>query len=308
MPVAIPFVREHEVSYGTVERLSPLVRRITANNPGPFTFKGTGTYVIGRGEVAIIDPGPALDAHIDALLAATAGETITHLVITHTHGDHSPGARRLKEHTGAPTYGYGPHPALARQAEVSATEEERQEERSDLDFVPDVVVGDGDVIAGSGWTLEAISTPGHISNHLCYALREERTLFTGDHIMGWSTTVLPAPDGNLADYLASMDKLLPRPETLYVPTHGPAIADPKPLIEALVAHRHERTEQVLEALQAGVTKIPDMVARMYVDLDPKLEKAAGASVYAHLLQLLRDGTVVAEGEGRKAEFRLAGRH
>jgi glyoxylase-like metal-dependent hydrolase (beta-lactamase superfamily II) len=305
MPVTIPFVREHEVSYGAVDRVSPLVRRITANNPGPFTYKGTGTYVIGSGEIAVIDPGPADEGHIDALLAATAGETITHIVITHTHGDHSPGAQSLKEHTGASTYGFGPHPALARQAEVTATDEERQEERSDLDFSPDVFLADGDVVEGTGWTLEAIYTPGHISNHLCFALAAEEILFTGDHIMGWSTTVLPAPDGNLADYLASMAKLLPRPETLFVPTHGPAIADPVPLVEALVAHRHERTEQIMSALRAGITKIDDIVPTMYVDLDPKLVKAAGASVYAHLLQLSRDGTVRADGEGRRADFHLA---
>jgi glyoxylase-like metal-dependent hydrolase (beta-lactamase superfamily II) len=305
MPVPIPFVREHEVSYGAVDRLSPLVRRVTADNPGPFTYKGTGTYLIGTGEVAVIDPGPANDAHIEALLAATAGETITHLVITHTHGDHSPGAEALKKHTGAPTYGFGPHPPLARQAELTARDEERQEERSDLDFAPDVAITDGARIEGTGWTLEAVYTPGHISNHLCYALAEERTLFTGDHIMGWSTTVLPAPDGNLADYLASMAKLLPRPETLYVPTHGPAIAEPRPLVEALVAHRHERTEQIVAALRTGITKIADIVPTMYVDLDPKLVKAAGASVYAHLLQLERDGTVRVDGEGRKADFHLA---
>ncbi|MDQ1424717.1 MAG: hypothetical protein QOD72_2215 [Acidimicrobiaceae bacterium] len=304
MPVTIPFVREHEVSYGAVDRLSPLVRRITAKNPGPFTYKGTGTYVIGTGEVAVIDPGPTDEAHIEALLAATAGETITHLVITHTHGDHSPAARALKEHTGAPTYGFGPHPALARQAELSLRDEERQEERSDVDFAPDIAVVDGDVIKGTGWTLEAVYTPGHISNHVCYALGEEKILFTGDHIMGWSTTVLPAPDGNLADYLASMAKLLPRPETLFVPTHGPAIADPRPLIEALVAHRHERTEQILAALHAGITKIDDMVPAMYVDLDPKLVKAAGASVSAHLLQLSRDGAVRIDGDGRQADFHL----
>jgi glyoxylase-like metal-dependent hydrolase (beta-lactamase superfamily II) len=305
MPVTIPFVREHDVSYGAVDRLSPLVRRITANNPGPFTYKGTGTYVIGSGEVAVIDPGPADEAHIEALLAATAGETITHLVITHTHGDHSPGARALKEHTGASTYGFGPHPALARQAELTATDEDRQEERSDVDFAPDVLLTDGDVVEGTGWTLEAVYTPGHISNHLCYALAAERILFTGDHIMGWSTTVLPAPDGNLSDYLASMAKLLPRSETMFVPTHGPAIADPVPLVEALVAHRHERTEQIMDALRSGITKIDDMVPTMYVDLDPKLVKAAGASVYAHLLQLSRDGTVRVDGDGRKADFRLA---
>jgi glyoxylase-like metal-dependent hydrolase (beta-lactamase superfamily II) len=305
MPVPIPFVREHEVSYGAVDRLSPLVRRITANNPGPFTYKGTGTYVIGTGEVAVIDPGPPDEAHIEALLAATAGETITHLVITHTHGDHSPGARALKEHTGAPTYGFGPHPELARQAELTVRDEERQEERSDLDFAPDIVIGDGDVIEGTGWTLEAVYTPGHISNHLCYSLAEEHTLFTGDHIMGWSTTVLPAPDGNLADYLASMAKLLPRAETLFVPTHGPAIADPKPLVDALVAHRHERTEQILAALRSGITTIAEMVPTMYIDLDPKLVKAAGASVYAHLLQLSRDGSVRIDGDGREADFHLA---
>ena len=206
--MSIPFVRDMEFEYGAVAEMSPLVRRVIARNPGPFTFHGTGTYIIGREQVAIIDPGPTDEAHIDALLDAVRGETVTHILITHTHRDHSPAAAATKR----------PAPAV--------------EEGADFDFEPDQTLRDGDTISGPGWSITAVHTPGHTSNHLCFALSEEETLFSGDHIMGWSTSVIAPPDGCMTDYLASLHKLLARKDRLFRPTHGPAIADPKPLVRS----------------------------------------------------------------------------
>lgn len=295
----VPFNRDFDVEYGRVDQVSPLIRRVVAENPGRFTFTGTGTYVVGHGRVAVIDPGPALPEHLAALERALDGEVVTHILITHTHGDHSPGAAPLKQRTGAPTYGFGPHPAadirIGTPSEGAATEdtapETPQEERSDLDFVPDVVTRDGDVIAGDGWTIEALHTPGHISNHLCFALREESALFTGDHVMGWSTSVIPSPDGNLTDYMTNLRRLLDRDDAIYWPTHGPPITEPRRFVTALIAHREERTAQVLERLAAGDSTIDAMVPAMYADVDPALHPAAARSVLAHLVALAHDGTV-----------------
>ena len=203
MPVDIPFRRDIAFEYGRLERVAPGIRRIVARNPGPFTFKGTGTYVVGDGEVAVIDPGPELEEHIAALLAGLADEQVTHILVTHTHRDHSPAARALKSATGAPTCGFGPH-AGGRRGEAGT------EEGGDWDFVPDIVVADGAEIAGRGWRFEAVHTPGHTSNHLCFALPESSILFSGDHVMGWSTSVIAPPDGDMAAYMASLDKLLTR--------------------------------------------------------------------------------------------------
>lgn len=316
---------DHEVAYGEVDQVSPLVRRVTAENPGKFTFRGTGTYIVGRGQVAIIDPGPTNEAHIEAVLKAVEGETVTHLLITHTHSDHSPGAALIKDHLDVPTWGFGPHPSLpadwpddeltdpsgpepARATgstgktvlRANASEEPRDEEQSsreqseregDVDFLPDVVVKHGDVIAGGGWTVEALHTPGHISNHLCFGLAEENGLFTGDHVMGWSTTVIPAPDGNLGHYLESLELLLPRTDEVYWPTHGAPVRNPQRFVEALIAHRNSRTEQVLASLGDGLSAIPDMVAVMYADKPKELHKPAAKSVLAHLRHLVEGGRV-----------------
>ena len=287
MAASIPFVREIEFEYGAVDQVSPLIRRVVAHNPGPFTYTGTGTYIVGRGEVAVIDPGPALPEHVGAILAALEGETITHQIITHTHLDHSPATRLLAEATGAPTYGYGPH--------GSGRDEITAEEGGDHDFTPDVTLRDGDVIEGAGWTLSAVHTPGHTSNHLCFALAGEDALFSGDHVMGWSTSVISPPDGDMADYFASLRKLLGRDDRVYWPTHGPPITDPKPFVQAFIAHREDRERQILDCLGRGVGRIPRMVEVMYADVDRGLYPAAARSVLAHLVHMVGDGRAACDG-------------
>ncbi len=288
MAAAIPFRRALEFSYGVSDTLSPLIRRVIAENPSPFTFHGTGTYIIGRGEVAVIDAGPDLASHVAALLRALEGETVSHLLVTHTHRDHSPATRHLKAATGAKSYGFGPHGGGLMGEDV--------EEGADRDFMPDVTVGDGDVMRGAGWTLEAVHTPGHTSNHLCFALREENALFSGDHVMGWSTTVVSPPDGDMADYMASLARLGARPESVFWPTHGPAIEAPGEFTAALIAHREAREAQIAACLEDGLTGIPDMVRRMYADVNPVLHGAAARSVLAHLIHMVETGRAACAGE------------
>src|SRR5436190_9974775 len=248
MAVDIPYRRELAFEYGRLEQVAPGVRRIVARNPSPFTFRGTGTYVIGSGEVAVIDPGPDLVEHVEALLAGLSGERVTHILITHTHRDHSPAAAPLKVATGAPTYGFGPH-ARGRRGEPGV------EEGGDWDFVPDVRLHDGDAVSGKGWRFEAVHTPGHTSNHLCFALPDSGILFSGDHVMGWSTSVISPPDGDMAAYLASLEKLLSRQDHAYWPTHGPAISEPQRHVRAFIAHRREREAGLIECLKAGVETV-----------------------------------------------------
>ena len=286
--MSIPFVRDVEFEYGVVDQVSPLIRRVICNNPGGFTFHGTGTYIIGQGEVAVIDPGPLDDDHIAALERAVQGETVTHILITHTHRDHSPAAAPFKKLTGAPTYGYGPHGGDRGGPKV--------EEGGDYEFVPDHVIKDGDVIEGKGWTFEAIHTPGHTSNHICFALREENAIFTGDHVMGWSTSVISPPDGNMSDYMSSLREILTREEEIYWPTHGPAITGPKAHVEAFITHRSGREDAILECIRDGRNTIPAMVEVMYADVDKRLHRAAGRSVFAHLLHMAETGRVTADGK------------
>jgi glyoxylase-like metal-dependent hydrolase (beta-lactamase superfamily II) len=294
----IPFVRELKFEYGACEQVSPLVRRVIANNPGPFTYLGTGTYIIGKGEVAVIDPGPAMDDHLSAILAATAGETITHILITHHHLDHSPLAAPLKAKTGATIYGCAVKGA-AGPAQV------QMEEGGDDAFRPDISVCDGGVFEGPGWTLEAIPTPGHTSNHICYALAEENALFCGDHIMGWSTTVISPPDGDMGDYFASLELIKARGFTTLWPTHGPPVREVTPFIDAYIAHRRAREAQILKALAEGHIRIKDMVPVLYKDVDPRLHPAAAHSVLAHMIQLVREGRVLASGEpGLDSDYAL----
>ena len=285
--MSIPFVRDVEFKYGVVDQISPLIRRVICNNPGGFTVHGTGTYIVGQGEVAVIDPGPLDDDHIAALEHAVEGETVTHILITHTHRDHSPAAALLKKSTGAPTYGYGPHGGDRGGPKV--------EEGGDYEFVPDQEIKDGDVIEGQGWTFEAIHTPGHTSNHICFALREENAIFSGDHVMGWSTSVISPPDGNMADYMNSLSKMLTRDEEIYWPTHGPAIADPKTHVEAFIAHRNGREDAIMECIRDGRNTIPEMDEVMYADVDLRLHRAAGRSVFAHLLHMVETGRVTTDG-------------
>ncbi|MEL0111422.1 MAG: MBL fold metallo-hydrolase [Rickettsiales bacterium] len=285
--MTIPFVREIEFEYGSVAELTPLIRRVICNNPGGFTFHGTGTYIVGRDEVAVIDPGPLDAAHIAALEKAVEGETVTHILITHTHRDHSPAAAPFKASTGAPTYGYGPHGGDRGGPVV--------EEGGDYEFVPDHVIKDGDVIKGNGWTVEAIHTPGHTSNHICFALREENAIFSGDHVMGWSTSVISPPDGDMAQYMDSLRKMLTRKEEIYWPTHGPPITAPKPHVEAFIAHRSAREDAIVDCIRNGRTTIPEMVEVMYADVDPRLHRAAGRSVLAHLHHMVETGRVTTAG-------------
>jgi glyoxylase-like metal-dependent hydrolase (beta-lactamase superfamily II) len=304
MATEIPFNRDFACPYGVAEWVSPLIRRIVAQNPSPFTFKGTGTYVVGRGRVAVIDPGPDLAEHVAALGDALRGETVSHILVTHTHLDHSPAAAALKRATGAKTYGYGRHGS--GRAEDRSGVGGKTEEGGDHDFVPDVQMRDGDSVEGPGWRLGAVETPGHTSNHLCFALAEERMLFSGDHVMGWSTSVIAPPDGDMHAYMRSLDKLLQREDALYRPTHGGPILDPKPYVAAFVAHRHERTDAILARLAAGDETIPAIVRAVYAGLDPRLEAAAGRSVLAHLVALVEEGRVATDGPPRlDARYRLA---
>ncbi len=303
MATVIPYNRELAFEYGASQRLSPLVRRVIARNPSAFTFHGTGTYIVGpasgSGAVAIVDPGPDLPQHVDAVLDAVRGETVSHILVTHTHLDHSPATVAVKAATGAPSYAFGPHGRGGDGGQV--------EEGADFDFVPDHRLADGESVEGGGWTMEGVHTPGHTSNHMCFALKEENALFPGDHVMGWSTTVVSPPDGDMRAYMASLEKLQGRSEGIYYPTHGAPITDPSPYVAALFAHRHEREEQIIACLADGVGQIPDMVARMYADIDPDLHHAAGRSVLAHLIHMVETGRVACEGKpGPDTAYRPAG--
>jgi glyoxylase-like metal-dependent hydrolase (beta-lactamase superfamily II) len=297
----IPYVRELDFEYGRADQVSPLIRRVIANNPGAFTYLGTGTYIVGHGEVAVIDPGPDLPEHLDAILAATAGERITAIVITHHHSDHSPLAGPLKARTGATIYG-----CAVIVPDVDDPAEVRMEADHDAAFAPDVSICHSSRIAGPGWTLEAIPTPGHTSNHISYALLEENAAFTGDHVMGWSTTVIAPPDGDMTDYMESLERIRVRDFATLWPTHGPPVREVAPFLDAYVAHRRERQAQVLRALQAGPGRIADLVPRLYADVDPRLHPAAARSMLAAIIDLVRRGQVRTDGApGLSSEYRLA---
>lgn len=296
--VAIPFIKDLDFSYGTAMALSPMVRRIIARNPGPFTFHGTGTYIVGHGQVAVIDPGPDIPEHIEAILAALHGETISHICITHTHRDHSPGAALLQQATGAPTFAFGPHPRHDEGLQV--------EEGGDMAFHPDHILQDGDEIAGSNWTLAALHTPGHLSNHLCFAFEQEKALFSGDHVMGWSTSIVSPPEGDMAAYFASLKKLLPRDDHLYYPTHGAPIANPQNFVRLFIDHREDREKQILNTLKNGPQTIPQLVAKLYAETPKQLHAAAARSVLAHLIHMQGKGKVIAEGTPLEAaSYRLS---
>lgn len=286
MAAKIPFVRHFEFEYGVAKQISPLVRRVVANNPGPFTYTGTGVYIIGRGRVAVIDPGPDMPGHLDVLLRALEGETVSHIFVTHAHQDHSPAARPLAAATGAKIYACDT-PVIATESEV------RMEAGDDLGFQPDCAVHDGEVFEGPGWTIEVVSTPGHTSHHLAYALREENALFPGDHIMGWSTTVISPPDGDMSDYLESLEKIRDRDYAVLYPTHGPEVREPRAFVQAFLDHRLERERQVLAQLEGGPRSIREIVPVMYADVERRLHPAACHSVLAHVLRLVKLGKVAA---------------
>jgi glyoxylase-like metal-dependent hydrolase (beta-lactamase superfamily II) len=300
----IPFVRDFDFEYGRCDQVSPLIRRVVAKNPGPFTFTGTGTYIVGRGAVAVIDPGPADASHLEALTRALAGEQVTHVLVTHTHADHAPLARPFAERQGAPVFAARP-PEAAGLPESHL--EARTEEDADAAFFPDVVLEGGERLSGPGWTIEALATPGHASNHLAFALREENALFCGDHVMGWSTTVVAPPDGDMGAYYESLDRVAARGFSTLWPTHGPPVVEPAPFLAAYKAHRRERERQILRQIEAGRATIAEMVPEIYAQVDPRLWPAASMSVLAHLLHLHREGVVEAEpAPGPQARFRLRG--
>ena len=295
----IPFDRKFDAEIGKPERVAPSVRRILAPNPGPFTFTGTCTYVVGEGEVAVIDPGPEDAAHITAVLDALRGEMVQQIVVTHTHRDHSGGALLLQQKTGAKTFGEGPHRA-ARPLHEGETS--RLEAGADREFKPDVRLRDGTVIEGAGFVLEAIATPGHTANHLAFSLRGQDCLFSGDHVMAWSTPIVAPPDGSMGDYLHSLEKLRARPETLYLPGHGPAASNAHVLVERYIEHRAAREAAIVRRLERGESDIPGLVQAIYIGLDPRLTGAAGLTVLAHLEHLVARGQVASDSsptiEGR----------
>jgi glyoxylase-like metal-dependent hydrolase (beta-lactamase superfamily II) len=285
----LEFDRNFKAVPGTVEQVSPLVRRVLCNNPSPYTFTGTSTFIVGQGQVAIIDPGPDDDAHLHALLAAVRGEAVSHILVTHNHADHSLLAARLKRATGALTAGYGVvAPGTGAGLRIDAS--------IDHAFKPDERMRHGKTLEGANWTIDAVFTPGHMSNHLCFALREEAALFTGDHVMAWSTSVIAPPDGNMAQYMASLRLLLGRDDSIYFPAHGPARRDPKPLVRGLLAHRQMREAAIFNRIREGDRTIAEIVRAVYSGIDPRLHGAAALSTGAHIEHLIARGLVSQRGE------------
>jgi len=269
-------------------QLEPLVTRVLAPNPSPYTFGGTQTYIVGGSDLAVIDPGPDDPDHIDALLRTIAGRPVVAILITHHHRDHSPGSRPLAAATGAPIVGADPHHI--------ASDDGRADAAFDTDYAPARVLAEGDEVAGNGWTLRALATPGHTSNHLAYALSESGALFSGDHVMGWATSVISPPDGDMSQYMASLDKLLGRDDRVYYPGHGEAVDSPQRLVRGMLGHRKQREGQILRLLRTAPLTLSAMTARMYVGLDPRLVPAAERSVLAHLFDLRARGLVNEEGD------------
>ena len=288
----IPFDKNLNLAPDTVDEAAPGIRRVMADNPGPFTFKGTMSYIVGKGRVAVVDPGPADERHIAALLDAVRGETVTAIFVTHTHRDHSPAVPAIKAATGATVYAEGPHRA-ARPLHIG--EHNPLDSSGDRDFKPDVALKDGEVVAGDGWTIEAVTTPGHTANHMAFAFKEQNTLFAGDHVMGWATSIVAPPDGAMSDYMASLQKLAKRSEAIYFPGHGPAIHDASRFVNYYILHRKAREASILHRLGKGETDIPTIVRAIYIGIDPRLTGAAGLSVLAHMEDLVTRKLVETDG-------------
>ena len=283
----IPFIRDFAFEYGTPHRVSPLVHRVVARNPGRFTWTGTGTLIVGTDEVAVIDPGPDRDDHLAALDQAIDGRPVSCVLVTHNHLDHSALARRLADRHHAPLCG-------RRGLSVANDRgEAREEAGDDADFRPDLDLFDGWRAKGAGWTITALHTPGHTAEHFCFALEEERTLFCGDHVMGWSTSVVSPPDGHMGSYLASLARVRAMAFSRLVPTHGPAIDAPAAFIDAYVEHRLQRRDDIVAQLRSGTQSVRGLVDRLYTGLTPALRPAAALSVWAHLIQLVEEGVATA---------------
>jgi len=297
--MSIPFVRHFEFEYEKLDQLTPLIGRLVANNPGPFTYTGTGVYIVGQDNIAVLDPGPNTPDHMAAVETAIAGRNVTHVFVTHHHIDHSPLAAPLAEKMGCKVYGYGKQVRPPEEGEV------RLEAGDDLSFKPDVEIRNGDIFEGDGWTLEAIHTPGHTSNHMCFALKEENCLFSGDHIMGWSTSVVSPPDGHMGDYITSLNRVLEADFDKIWPTHGPVINNPREFVSAYIAHRHNRETQICAALADGISSISDIVSKLYADIDKRLHPAAAHSVLSHLIHMRETGRVCSgTTDGLRGEYKL----
>src|SRR2546430_10610448 len=303
MSADIPFDRSFELPPETVEEVVPGWRALLANNPGPFTFKGTVSYIVGRGEVAIIDPGPLDEPHMAAVLEAVRGETVTLIFVTHPRRDHSPAVPRIKAATGALVLAEGAHrPARA----LHIGEAPRMAASTDTEFRPDRTLADGEVVTGPSWTIEAVTTPGHTANHMAFAFKEADLLFSGDHVMAWSTPVVAPPDGAMSDYMASLRKLARRSEPIYLPGHGGLVREAPQFVQHYIHHRQGRDAAILRRLAKGEADIPTLVRAMYIGLDPRLVHAAGLSVLAHLEDLTARGLVATEGEPSiEGRYRLA---
>ena len=291
--MALSFNLRFEPAYGEAVTVAPDVLRLTVNNPGPYTFHGTNSYLVGRDCLAVIDPGPDDDAHFRALVKAIAGRRVSHIFVTHTHRDHSPLAARLKAETGAIVLAQGPHrPARA----LRVGETNPLDASADTAFRPDRALSENELVQGDGWAMRTVLTPGHAANHAAFALEGSGILFAGDHVMGWATTVVAPPDGNMADYMASLDRLIERDDRLLLPGHGGPVSAPRTFMRGLKAHRKMRERAVLERIRNGDRTIGAMVEAIYRDTDPRLHGAAGLSVLAHLEDLVRRGLVKTDGE------------
>ncbi|MCC0038147.1 MAG: MBL fold metallo-hydrolase [Brucellaceae bacterium] len=291
--MSLDFDTQFQPRYGDAVELLPGIRRLTVNNPSPFTFHGTNSYIVGDETLAVIDPGPEDDDHLAALVAAIGGRPVSHIFVSHTHKDHSPLAARLKAMTGALTVATGRHRA-ARPLRIG--EINPLDASADLDFAPDIAAADGSVIDGDGWALRTIHTPGHAANHAVFALEGTGTLFSADHVMAWATSIVAPPDGAMSDYMASLDKLLARDDTLFLPGHGGALRQPAKFMRGLRSHRKMRERAILERVKAGDRTVAEMVAAIYRDTDPRLHGAAGLSVLAHLEDLVARGRVTADDD------------
>ncbi len=290
MSAELAFNRSQDVDYGVAQEVAPDVRRIVANNPGPYTFLGTNSYVVGSGEVAVIDPGPADQSHLEAIANAIKGERLAFILITHSHRDHCEGARGLQALAGGEIAAFGPT-GTARGAAAPGL----SYDFVDPDFMPDRMLADGDTVRGRGFALDVLHMPGHAPDHLCFALVGKRTMFTGDHVMGWNTTVIAPPEGNLADFLASLERLMQRHDKIFLPAHGGRIQTPQRVVKAYIMHRQWREQTILACLDEGICTVPHIVARLYGTLDAGLKGAAALSVLAHLEHLITRELVAADG-------------